>query len=129
MSARLAPGSAVALALLGLVVAAFCALGCLRVLGQTRVLAELSLSFHYAVQTAVWGVIFLSGLVAGLSLLVRAVARRTHNLVPGPTLYFLGAGLLFNGVILLAQPALPYALASLLVGGGLIWAESNLDAV
>ena len=117
-----------AMALAGLALTLFCLTGALRVSAQVRVLAEqVDLSTHFTLQTLVWLLIFISGAITGIALVVSAIRRRRHNLVPGPTLYFLGAGLLFNGIILLADTAYFWAVSSVIAGAVLVYLESNTE--
>ncbi len=125
---RMSRSASIAIAAGGVALAVFCLIGALRVGAQFRVLTQqYDLSSHFTLQTLVWMLIFVSGAVAGISLLVSAIRRRRHNLVPGPTLYFLGTGLLFNGIILLADTAYLWAIASALLGALLIYLESNTE--
>ncbi len=125
---RMSGFASIAIALAGLTLTLFCFTGALRVGAQVRVLSEqYDLSTHFTLQTLVWLLIFVSGAVTGIALVVSAIRRRPHNLVPGPTLYFLGAGLLFNGIILLADTAYVWAIGSLVAGAVLVYLESNTE--
>ena len=52
-----------------------------------------SLVFHI-----VWAIFFLSLLITGIKLTISALNKRTKDLVPGVSLYFLGASLVIIGM-------------------------------
>lgn len=85
------------------------------------VLSESSRSdspFTYAsiIYQGVWLLVALCTLIAGLSLIVSALRRKEHDLIPGPTLYFLGLGLAVIGGFLI-MGGLSWQAAALIGGG------------
>ena len=58
------------------------------------------LSFQLLFQL-LWLVFFVSLFITGLSLIRSGAVRKRKDLVPGLTLYFLGASLVINGMLLL----------------------------
>ncbi len=70
------------------------------------ILSELKLPgspYDYAslVYAALWIVATVSTSIAGISLIVSAIRRKQFDLIPGPTLYFLGLALAVIGGFLL----------------------------
>ena len=76
-----------------------------------------------ALHMLIWLVFFLSLTVAGFSLLRSGLKRRTHDLVPGPTLYFLGASLVVNGLFLLVVSQYLYAGIAIVLGSVFLYLE------
>ena len=72
-----------------------------------------------ALYMLIWLVFFVSLAIAGLSLLRSGFVRRKHDLVPGPTLYFLGASLVINGLYLLVVNQFAYA--GIAIAAGLVF--------
>lgn len=62
---------------------------------------ELGFFTHQALFQSMWAVFFVSLFITGVSLVVSAASRRRKDLVPGLTLYFLGAALMVNGLLML----------------------------
>lgn len=121
---------AVSCVLAGAAILLYCALGVSRALDHLRaLLGEYDLAVHLTLQSALWLVIFASGAAVGISLLLAGIRRRRSNLVPGPTLYVLGAGLVCNGLFMLADNAWGWSAFSLLAGAALIWLEGRLDLI
>ena len=69
-----------------------------------------------AIHSLIWLIFFVSLAVAGLSLLRSGFRRKRHDLVPGPTLYFLGASLVVNGLFLLVVSEYIYAMVAISAG-------------
>ncbi len=94
-------------------------------------LAEGSLSyfFNQALFQVMWAVFFISLFVAGVSLIVSGVKRKRHDLVPGLTLYFLGAALVVNALLLLTYGHLVYALTAAVIGCVVMYAEWSTEVI
>lgn len=73
-----------------------------------------------------WLVAGLSLLIAGISLIVSGLRRKRHDLVPGPTLYFLGLSLCGIGFFLLTFGQIGYSVAAIIIGLLLIYWEWTL---
>lgn len=84
---------------------------------------SLGFSHNFAIFNALWIVFFISLLIAGISLIISGVRKRTHDLVPGISLYLAGASLLVIGFYLLAYDEMKYAVIAMLVGLVLVIAE------
>ncbi|NNF16145.1 MAG: hypothetical protein HKN70_05315 [Gammaproteobacteria bacterium] len=52
---------------------------------------------------ALWGIVAIAFVATGLSLLLAAIRRRHTNMVPGPTLYILGAALVIISMFLISD--------------------------
>lgn len=72
---------------------------------------------------ALWLLVTLCILIAGVSLVISALQRKEHDLIPGPTLYFLGLGLSVIGGFLILSGLTIQALATIVVGCLLIYWE------
>ena len=79
----------------------------------------------FVVYHAMWWLFFLSLSVVGLSLLQAALVARRTNLVPGPTLYVLGATLIINGLFLAMFGQVMWAIAAIAVGLVLMYLENQ----
>lgn len=101
------PGRSRLIMLLGLVFAVAGALGTLLLTFMLGILIPeffqgraAFLSFQLLFQL-MWLVFFISLFITGLSLMRSGVKRKRKDLVPGLTLYFLGAALVVNGMMLM----------------------------
>jgi len=81
-----------------------------------------SILFHI-----IWGVFFLSLLLAGIKLLISALNKRTKDLVPGMPLYFLGASLVIIGLFYLVFGQFVYAVISIIAGTLCIYVEGTTE--
>ena len=63
-----------------------------------------------------WLVFFLSVLVAGIRLIISAVNKRTTDLVPGLSLYFVGASLVVIGLFYVVFQQAAYATVAIIAG-------------
>lgn len=81
-----------------------------------------SILFH-----SVWGMFFLSLLLAGIKLLISALNKRTKDLVPGMPLYFLGASLVIIGLFYLVFGQLGYAVIFIIAGTLCIYLEGTSE--
>ena len=81
-----------------------------------------SIIFHL-----LWAVFFLSLLVTGIKLLVSALNKRTKDLVPGITLYFLGSSLVIIGLFYIVFEQYPYALITIIAGAFCIYLEGATE--
>lgn len=77
----------------------------------------------------IWVCFFLSLAVAGLSLASAAVRRKHRDLVPGITLYVLGAALFINGLFLLLFGLPAWGAVALAAGLALMYLEYRLDVL
>jgi hypothetical protein len=73
-------------------------------------------TFASTIYQGVWLLVALCTLIAGLSLIFSALRRKENDLIPGPTLYFLGLGLAVIGGFLIMSGLSWQAVA--LIGGG-----------
>ena len=81
-----------------------------------------SILFHL-----LWAIFFLSLLVTGIKLLISALNKRNKDLVPGMTLYFLGASLVIIGLFYLIFEQYVYAIASIIAGAICIYLEGATE--
>ena len=63
-----------------------------------------------------WLVFFASVLVAGIRLIISAVNKRTTDLVPGHSLYFVGASLVVIGLFYVVFQEMAYAAITIIAG-------------
>lgn len=70
-----------------------------------------------------WGIFFISLLVTGIKLLISALKKRTKDLVPGVTLYFLGASLVVIGLFYLVFEQYTYSVISIVAGALCLYLE------
>ena len=80
-------------------------------------------SHNFAIYNALWTVFFISLLIAGISLIISGKRRKTHDLVPGISLYLAGASLIVIGFYLFIYDDLLYALIAMVIGLILVVAE------
>jgi hypothetical protein len=113
-------------------------LGVLGSLGIFRMLAflipklssgEYSFLSHLALFQFMWAVFFVSLLVAGIKLVVSGIKRKRHDIVPGLTLYFLGAALVVNGILMLTYGNVVYAGITILIGALVSYLEWSTEVV
>ena len=81
-----------------------------------------SIVFHL-----LWVVFFISLLVTGIKLVISALNKRKKDLVPGITLYFLGASLVVIGLFYLVFEQYAYAVISIIVGTFCIYIEGTTE--
>ncbi len=74
-----------------------------------------------------WVIFFVSLLITGIKLLISALNKRTKDLVPGMTLYFLGASLVIIGLFYLVFEQYAYALISIMAGALCIYIEGATE--
>ena len=74
-----------------------------------------------------WVIFFISLLVTGIKLLISALKKRKKNLVPGITLYFLGASLVIIGLFYLVFEQYTYAIVSVIAGTLCIYVEGTTE--
>ncbi len=81
--------------------------------------------YNYAtmIYSALWLVAAFCTLVAGVSLIISALRRRQYDLIPGPTLYFLGLSLAVIGGFLMMGGLGWQAITAVVVGLFLIYWE------
>ncbi len=81
--------------------------------------------YNYAtmIYSAMWVVAAFCTLVAGVSLIFSALRRREYDLIPGPTLYFLGLSLAVIGGFLMMGGLGWQAITAVVVGLFLIYWE------
>lgn len=84
---------------------------------------------HQALFQVMWAVVFLSLFVTGVSLISSGSQGRRHDLVPGLTLYFLGAALLVNGLLLLSSGHLVYAILACVIGTAVVMLEWQTEVI
>ena len=97
--------------------------------GIYHTMAESGFSFmsNSIVFHMVWAVFFLSLLVTGIKLLISALNKRTNDLVPGISLYFLGSSLVIIGLFYLVFGQHMYALISIIAGALCIYLEGTSE--
>lgn len=76
-----------------------------------------------------WLVFSAALFVTGLSLLTSGWNDKRHDVVPGLTLYYLGASLFMIGLLLLTFGDLPFAAAACVGGAFIMWLEWYSDAI
>ena len=81
--------------------------------------------YNYAtmIYSILWLVVAFCTLVAGVSLIISALRRRQYDLIPGPTLYFLGLSLAVIGGFLMMGGLGWQAVTAVVVGLFLIYWE------
>lgn len=90
---------------------------------------NLGFFFNQALFQVIWAVFFISLFVAGLSLIVSGVRQKQHDLVPGLTLYFLGAALVVNALMMLTYGHVVYALTAGAIGCIVMYAEWSTEVI
>ncbi len=63
-----------------------------------------------------WLIFFISLFITGVKLIISAINKRTTDLVPGLTLYFVGASLVVIGLFYLIFQETTYALMAIIIG-------------
>lgn len=76
-----------------------------------------------------WLVFSLGLTILGLSLMVSGLRGRTHDVVPGPTLYFMGAALMAIGLMMGMYGQVLHACVAALAGLTLMVVEWYYDVV
>ncbi len=81
--------------------------------------------YNYAtiIYSILWLVVAFCTLLAGVSLIISALRRRQYDLIPGPTLYFLGLSLAVIGGFLLISGLGWQAIIAIVTGLFLIYWE------
>jgi len=97
--------------------------------GIYHTLAENGFSFmsNSVIFHLLWVVFFLSLLIAGIKLLISALNKRAKDLVPGVSLYFLGASILIIGLFYLLFGQFMFALISIIAGVLFIYIEGTTE--
>jgi len=90
---------------------------------------EYSFFFNLVLFQVMWAVFFVSLLVAGIKLIISGVQRKRHDIVPGLTLYFLGAALIVNGFLMLMYGHALYAGIAIVVGSVVTYIEWSTEVV
>lgn len=80
-------------------------------------------SYVTLIYQGLWLLVAICTLIAGLSLIISALRRKQFDLIPGPTLYFLGLGLAVIGGFLLMGGIGWQAIAIIIMGLFLIYWE------
>ena len=75
----------------------------------------------------IWAIFFINLLIAGFKLINSALNKRTKDLVPGLTLYFLGASLVVIGLFYLVFEQYGYAAIAIIVGALCIYLEGTTE--
>ncbi len=86
-------------------------------------------AFRLGMFDFLWLVALISIFVAGVSLILSGVRGTARNLVPGPTLYFLGAALFLIGIYLLLGRDFVVGLFALVIGVAFVWIEYRTELV
>ena len=81
-----------------------------------------SILFHL-----LWLVFFISLLITGIKLLISGLKKRTRDLVPGITLYFLGASLVIIGMFYFVFEQYLYMAVSIIIGALCIFLEGATE--
>ena len=90
---------------------------------------KLQVFSHQALFQVMWAVFFISLLITGISLIVSGVRGKRRDLVPGLTLYFLGASLMVNGFLLLMYGYPLYGGIAVIIGALAAWIEWSTEVV
>ncbi|RUM94473.1 MAG: hypothetical protein DSZ28_02985 [Thiothrix sp.] len=90
---------------------------------------EYSYLFNLALFQFMWAVFFVSLLVAGIKLVISGANRKRYDIIPGLTLYFLGAALMVNGFLMLMYGHVIYAGIAILVGSIVSYLEWSTEVV
>lgn len=88
-----------------------------------------SVGNHQFLYEGLWLVFFVSLTVLGISLLFSGFNRRQHNVVPGPTLYFMGAALLAIALMMTMYGQVLHAVVAAVAGVTLMIIEWYYDVV
>ncbi len=86
--------------------------------GLYTLISENDYSFlkHTIIFHLLWLIFFFSLLMTGVKLIYSAINKKTTDLVPGTTLYFLGASLVVIGLFYLVTGEMVFAGISLIAG-------------
>ncbi len=90
---------------------------------------EYAYLFNLVLFQVMWAVFFVSLLVTGIKLIISGMQRKRHDIVPGLTLYFLGAALIVNGFLMLTYGHLLYAGIAIVVGSVVAYIEWSTEVV
>lgn len=90
---------------------------------------ELAFFSHQALFQSMWAVFFVSLFMTGVSLVVSGASRRPKDLVPGLTLYFLGAALMVNGLLMFTYEHYLFAGIIFIVGALAVYLEWSTEVV
>ena len=85
--------------------------------------------FNLVLFQFMWAVFFISLLIAGIKLIISGVKRKRHDIIPGLTLYFLGAALIVNGLLMLTYGHTLYAGITVLIGVAVAYIEWSTEVV
>ncbi len=100
------------------------------VMGRISSVLEGSQIYSFQVlYEGLWLLFFASLFVLGGSLLVSALRKVTHNAVPGPTLYVMGASLMVIGLMMLMYDQVFQAALAMGIGLVLMIAEWYYDEI
>ena len=129
------PASRPLLIALGAVLAILGAAGLLRISTMLAFLlpqlagGEFRFFSHLALFQVMWAVFFVSLLITGVSLIVSGARGKRRDVVPGLTLYFLGASLMVNGILLLTYGHPLYGGIALFIGALAAYLEWSTEVV
>lgn len=84
---------------------------------------------HQALFQSMWAVFFVSLFMTGVSLVVSGANRKRKDLVPGLTLYFLGAALVVNGLLMLTYGHWIFGAVMIAVGAVAVYLEWSTEVV
>ncbi|HBS27675.1 MAG TPA: hypothetical protein DD827_11250 [Gammaproteobacteria bacterium] len=121
--------------ILGAIIAIIGAAGILRISTMLAFLlpqmaeGEFSFLSHQALFQIMWAVFAISLFITGISLIVSGAKNKKHDLVPGLTLYFLGASLMINGSLLFMYGHTLYAVVAILIGAIVTFLEWNTEVL
>lgn len=90
---------------------------------------EYSFLSHLALFQFMWVVFFVSLLIAGVKLVFSGIRRKRHDIVPGLSLYFLGAALIVNGFLMFTYGHVLYASVTVLIGAMVSYLEWSTEVV
>ena len=90
---------------------------------------EYSYLFNLVLFQLMWAVVFVSLLVAGIKLIISGANRKRHDIIPGLSLYFLGAALMVNGFLMLMYGHAIYAGIAIFVGSIVSYLEWSTEVV
>lgn len=90
---------------------------------------SIAYSRNFVIYNALWIILFISLLIAGISLIISGARRKLRDLVPGISLYLAGASLIVIGFYLLIYDELIYAVVAMAVGLTLMIVEWFSDTV
>ncbi len=90
---------------------------------------ELAFFWHQGLFQVMWAIFAVSLLITGISLIISGVRGKRRDLVPGLTLYFLGASLVINGLLLLIYGYPLYGGVAVAVGAVAVLVEWGTEVV